>query len=71
MEEHDPSEINDRAALKLHYANKHPTSSKTFEEDILFEKLHFYRLNKQPYELRLFRDLDYLNGLICYKHKHK
>ena len=26
------SETNDRAALKLHYANKHPTSKKTFEE---------------------------------------
>ena len=26
------SETNDRAALKLHYANKHPTSNKTFEE---------------------------------------
>ena len=26
------SETNDRAALKLHYANKHPTSSKTVEE---------------------------------------
>jgi len=25
-------ETNDGAALKLHYANKHPTSSKTFEE---------------------------------------
>ena len=26
------SETNDRAELKLHYANKHPTSSKTFEK---------------------------------------
>ena len=26
------SEANDQAALKLKYANKHPTSSKTFEE---------------------------------------
>ena len=26
------SETNDRAALRLHYVNKHPTSKKTFEE---------------------------------------
>ena len=26
------SDTNDRVALKLHYANKHQTSSKTFEE---------------------------------------
>ena len=29
------SETNDQAALKLHYANKHPESSKTFEETYL------------------------------------
>ena len=26
------SRINDQAALKLHYANKHPSSIKTFKE---------------------------------------
>ena len=29
------NETNDQAALKLHYANKHPTSRKTFEEAYL------------------------------------
>ena len=33
------SKTNDRAALKLHYTNKHPTSRKTFEEEyaIIFQ----------------------------------
>ena len=30
------SETNDRAALKLHYTNKHPTSNKNFEEAYSF-----------------------------------
>ena len=34
------SKTNDRAALKILYANKHPTSSKTFEEAYLLTLTH-------------------------------
>ena len=33
------SETNDQAALKLHYANKYPISSKTIEESFSMNKL--------------------------------
>lgn len=35
------SETNDRAALKLHYANEHPTSSENFEQtnSVIFTNL--------------------------------